>query len=87
MNITVGHHKAVIASKVSSFSDILPSSAVFKTGSISDLSQKLRKALDDDSFNLELAKSARSIAAERSWQQVAKCTEDLYYRVLEKHKS
>jgi glycosyltransferase involved in cell wall biosynthesis len=87
MNITVGHYKPVIASKVSSFSDILPESAVFKTGSVSDLTQKLRKSLEDDSFNLELSKSARSIAAERSWQQVAKCTEDLYYHILEKHKS
>jgi len=87
MNITVGHHRPVIASKVSSFSDILPASAVFKTGSISDLSQKLERALDDASFNLELSKSARSIAAERSWGQVAKCTEDLYYNILEKRKS
>ena len=87
MNITVGHHRPVIASKVSSFSDILLASAVFKTGSISDLSQKLEKALDDDSYNLELSKSAKSIAAERSWKKVAKCTEDLYFHILEKHKS
>ena len=43
MNITVGHYKPVIASKVSSFSDILPESAVFKTGSISDLTQNVAK--------------------------------------------
>lgn len=87
MNITVGHHKPVIASKVSSFSDILPSSAVFKTGSIPDLSRILQKALNDALFNLELSESMKSIAAERSWTQVAKYTEDLYYLILNKQKS
>lgn len=86
MNITVGHHKPVIASKVSSFSDILPSSAVFKTGSISDLSRILIKSLDDGLFNLELSESTKNIAATR-WKQVANCTADLYYLVLNKQKS
>ena len=87
MNITVGHHKPVIASRVSSFSDILPPSAVFETGSISSLSQILHKALNDSSFNLELSMSMKSIAAERSWKQVAKSTADLYHIVLNTQKS
>jgi glycosyltransferase involved in cell wall biosynthesis len=87
MNITVGHHKPVIASKVSSFSDILPSSAVFKTGSISDLSRMLQKALNDATFKLELSECTRNIAGERSWNQVAKNTEDLYFYELNRQKS
>jgi glycosyltransferase involved in cell wall biosynthesis len=87
MNITVGHHKPVIASQVSSFSDILPSSAVFKTGSISDLSRILHKALNNTQFTLELSESTKSIAAARSWKQVSKSTEDLYYFVQGRQKS
>ena len=37
MNITLGHHRPIIASQISSFSDSLPAAAVFKTGSVSDL--------------------------------------------------
>ncbi len=87
MNITLGYHKPIIASRVSSFSDILPESAIFKTGSVSDLSRVLQKSLSDDHFNLELSQTTRSIADSRSWKQVAKSTADLYSYVLKKHKS
>lgn len=82
MNITLGHFRPVIASKVSSFSDVLPESAIFKTGSVSDLSRILLKAIEDENFNLELSKLAKSIADGRSWNQVAKSTADLYLTLL-----
>jgi glycosyltransferase involved in cell wall biosynthesis len=82
MNITLGHHKPVIASRVSSFSDVLPECAIFKTGSVTDLTRILSKTLSDDLFKLELSKSTKIVAEERSWKQVAKSTLDLYYVVL-----
>jgi len=82
MNITLGYHKAIIASRVSSFSDDLPKFATFKTGSVSDLSTLLGKALNDDCFNLELSKSTRAVADNHSWKQVAKSTAELYYCTL-----
>jgi glycosyltransferase involved in cell wall biosynthesis len=84
MNITLGHHKPIIASRVSSFSDVLPKSAIFKTGSVSDLSMILKKALNDDCFNLELSKLTGNIADDRSWKQVARSTADLYSSINQK---
>jgi glycosyltransferase involved in cell wall biosynthesis len=84
MNITLGHYRPIIASRVSSFSDVLPDSAIFKTGSVSDLSRVLLKAIEDNCFNLELSKLAKSIADNRSWKQVAKSTADLYLSIQEK---
>ena len=83
MNITLGHYRPVIASRVSSFSDILPTGAIFKTGSISDLYLALNKALTDDNYRRTLSECTRSIAAERSWAKVAKATADLYLDLLE----
>jgi glycosyltransferase involved in cell wall biosynthesis len=84
MNITLGYCKPVIASRVSSFSDVLPESAIFKTGSVSDLSRVLLKAIEDDCFNLELSQLAKSIADSRSWKIVAKSTANLYVSIREK---
>ena len=87
MNITLGHHKPVIASKVSSFSDVLPKMAVFKTGSVSDLARLLRQAISDGQFVEELAKSTEHIAEERSWKNIACLTSDLYKHLLTEQKS
>ena len=78
MNITLGHHRPIIASKVSSFSDVLPKCAIFKTGSSSDLTRVLKRALDDVGFNCELSRSTSHIADTRSWMQIAKSTAALY---------
>jgi glycosyltransferase involved in cell wall biosynthesis len=87
MNITLGHHKAVIASKISSFSDVLPASGVFKTGSVSDLSRVLSKTLSDAEFTSFLSASTKSVADERSWEKIAKATISLYQMVLNNEKS
>jgi glycosyltransferase involved in cell wall biosynthesis len=87
MNITLGHHRPIIASRVSSFSDILPSSAVFKTGSVSDLYTVLNRALNDDDFNRELSECTRDIAEDRSWKKIAQTTADLYFTLLKKQNS
>ena len=87
MNITLGHHRPIIASRVSSFSDILPASAVFKTGSVSDLCTVLNRALNDDDFNRELSECTKDIAEDRSWKKVAQTTADLYFTLLKKQNS
>lgn len=87
MNITLGYRKPIIASKVSSFSDDLPESAVFKTGSVCDLYRILLKALNDDHFNFELSQSTMDIANRRSWRQVAESTVELYFEILGKQKT
>ncbi len=87
MNITLGHHRPIIASCVSSFSDMLPAAAVFKTGSVADLYLVLSKALMDDAFRLELSECTRGIADDRSWEKVAQTTAELYFSLLRKQNS
>ncbi len=87
MNITLGYHRPIIASRVSSFSDILPAAAVFKTGSVFDLYFVLNKALNDADFNRELSECTRDIAEDRSWKKVAQTTADLYFNLLKKQNS
>ena len=87
MNITLGHHRPIIASRVSSFSDMLPVDAVFKTGSVPDLYLVLKRALTDDDFRRELSECTRDIADNRSWKKVAQTTAELYFSLLRKQNS
>jgi glycosyltransferase involved in cell wall biosynthesis len=81
MNITLGYHKPIVASRMSSFSDSLPNSAIFKTGSVNDLCIILEKALDNEQFTLDLVQWTKDLADNRSWACIAKSTIDLYHHI------